>query len=554
MNNGTSGFARILFAAHPEQNIQAALRRAITLAQQLNAELHVLRVIREHRASEPEPQTETESRKAKEELTELIPAGDVMDLSVRWELRRGEAAEEIVAYARQAAVDLIVLGSRNRSSLSRFFSGSVADKVYRLAPCPLLTVPPEKEDGPEFSEEEDQSEKWDPEALADGGPAAPAYDLLLRAMRLRATDVHIDPAAPDQFAVRFRIDGRLEPYCTLDDDVGDHLVKRFKTLADLDIADPFEPQEGYLRLPTRVEGVQVRVTTAPVEGGEAICLRIHEVERMFRPIDSLGLSSQAAETVQAMLQHREGLIVVAGPTGAGKTTTIYSMLQQLHAENHHLLIAAIEDPVELNAPFLRQMNVDEARGMTLNRGLRTLLRLDPDALFVGEIRDGETAEMAMRAAGSGRYVFTTLHSRAVAATITAFDDLGVKRRSLSANLTGILSQRLIRRLCPHCRKRRPILDRERRIFEDHERRPPQELWQPQGCDECRQMGYRGRTGAFEVVIVDQSLRAAIRQGAGEEELRQTIRSDGGPSLAADALAKAESGITTLEEVLRMRTV
>jgi type II secretory ATPase GspE/PulE/Tfp pilus assembly ATPase PilB-like protein len=554
VNNSTPCFARILFAAHPEQHIQAALRQAVSLAEQLTAELHVLRVIKGQRASESEPQTEAELRKAKEQLTELIPAGDVMELSVRWEVRRGEAAEEIAAYARQSAVDLIVLGSRNRSSLSRFFSGSVADKVYRLTRCPLLTVPLEMEEGRDFSEEEDESQKWDPETLAEGGPAAPAYDLLLRAMRLRATDIHIDPAATDQFDVRFRIDGKLAPYCTLDGDVGDHLVKRFKTLADLDIADPFEPQEGYLRLPTRMDDVQIRVTTAPVEGGEAICLRIHEVERMFRPLDSLGLASHAADTVQAMLQHREGLIVVAGPTGAGKTTTIYSMLQQLHAETHHLLIASIEDPVELNVPFLRQMNVDEARGMTLHRGLRTLLRLDPDVLFVGEIRDGETAEIAMRAASSGRYVFTTLHSRAVAATITAFDDLGVKRRSLSANLTGIVSQRLIRRLCPHCRKRRSISDRERRIFEAHEWPPPLELWEPRGCDDCRQMGYRGRTGVFEVVIVNEALRAAIQRGAGEEELRQTLRSEGGPSLTTDALAKAESGISTLEEVLRMRTV
>jgi type II secretory ATPase GspE/PulE/Tfp pilus assembly ATPase PilB-like protein len=300
--------------------------------------------------------------------------------------------------------------------------------------------------------------------------------------------------------------------------------------------------------------VQIRVTTAPVEGGETVCLRIHEEERMFRSLDALGLSTHAAEAMKEMLHRREGLVVVAGPTGSGKTTTIYSMLQELRSEENHLLIASIEDPVELNVPFLRQMSVNEARGMTLSRGLRTILRLDPDVLFVGEIRDGETAEMTMRAASSGRYVFTTLHTREVAATITAFDDLNAHRRSLSANLTGIISQRLIRRLCTRCRRRRPIRDEERRIFERHEREAPEELWEPQGCDDCRSTGYRGRAGVFEAVIVEDTIRDAIERGASESELRETIRTAGAPSLTSDALDKVDNGISSLDEVFQMRSV
>jgi type II secretory ATPase GspE/PulE/Tfp pilus assembly ATPase PilB-like protein len=199
------------------------------------------------------------------------------------------------------------------------------------------------------------------------------------------------------------------------------------------------------------------------------------------------------------------------------------------------------------------MNVDESRGASLNRGLRTLLRLDPDVLFVGEVRDEETAQNTMRAASSGRHVFTTLHSREAAATITIFDDLNIPRRSLSANLSGIISQRLIRCLCPRCRTRRAVRDDERRVFERHGREPPEELWQPQGCERCRQLGYRGRTGVFEAVVATDSLRAAIENGDAEEGLRQTIRSDGTASLMNDALAKVANGTSTLQAVLQTRS-
>jgi type II secretory ATPase GspE/PulE/Tfp pilus assembly ATPase PilB-like protein/nucleotide-binding universal stress UspA family protein len=635
MTNKPPCFANVLFAADPGRSVQFALRRAVALAEQLNAELHVLRVLAGHRAAEPSAEAETALRAAKEELTAILPAEDVLKLSVHWEARMGEAAEEIVEYAKRSSIDLIILGSRRRRGLSRFFFGSVADDVHQRAPCPVLMIPLEEHNqngdflrkgaqvlqsefgqsfgtddstrqrlidtlaaeldldgqeanvlldrletakavvwsdkptaegtsaGPtcrivvadsELAGEASESYDWDPATLAGGGPAAPAYDLLQRAISLRATDVHIDPAGRDELTVRFRIDGRLERYCTLDGDIGEHLIKRFKTLADLDIADPFEPQEGYLRLPDGTESVQIRVTTAPVEGGETVCLRIHEEERMFRSLDALGLSTHAAEAMKEMLHRREGLVVVAGPTGSGKTTTIYSMLQELRSEENHLLIASIEDPVELNVPFLRQMSVNEARGMTLSRGLRTILRLDPDVLFVGEIRDGETTETTMRAASSGRYVFTTLHTREVAATITAFDDLNAHRRSLSANLKGIISQRLIRRLCTRCRRRRPIRDEERRIFERHEREAPEQLWEPQGCDDCRSTGYRGRAGVFEAVIVEDTIRDAIERGASESELRETIRTAGAPSLTSDALDKVDNGISSLDEVFQMRSV
>lgn len=391
-------------------------------------------------------------------------------------------------------------------------------------------------------------------SMTDDEPQAPAYDLIQRAISLNATDIHIDPVGHGEFEVRFRIDGLLENYCILDHEIGDRLITRFKTLANLDIANPFEAKEGYLEFPDGRANVQVRVTTAPVEGGEAVCLRLHREDWILRRLDSLGLSDEAADTVAEMLRRREGLIAVTGPTGAGKTTTIYSMLQQLWSDRNELLITSIEDPVELKVPFLRQMNVDDARGRTLYQGLRTMLRLDPDVLFVGEIRDRETAEMAMQAANSGRHVFTTLHSREAAATITALDDMGIGRRSLSDNLVGIICQRLIRKLCPECRTERSVRDDERHMFDQRGRDVPPTVWKPQGCDRCRGTGFRGRTGVFESVVVEDDIREAIERGDSGEAIREIIRSHGTTDLTSQALVKAEEGITTIDEVRSMRSL
>jgi type II secretory ATPase GspE/PulE/Tfp pilus assembly ATPase PilB-like protein len=381
---------------------------------------------------------------------------------------------------------------------------------------------------------------------------SPALDLLQRAESLRATDVHIDPIAVGAYSVRLRIDGRLEHYCDLDSDLAAHLLQQFKILGDLDIAEPFRPHEGRLRLsPTNLD-CQVRITTSPVAGGESVCLRLQTRSTMFRPLGDLGLVATTQSAIEDMLHRGEGIVLVAGPTGAGKTTTVYSMLRELEPPKQHRNIVTIEDPVEFNCPFLRQMSVDEAHGITLSAGLRTMLRMDPDVVFVGEIRDAQTAEMAMRAASSGKYVFSTLHTRDVASTVTALRDLGVSPRSLAGNLTGIISQRLVRRLCHQCRELGPITDHARQLLADHDVEMPSQLYRAGGCDNCRNTGYCGRVGAFEVAVAVHQLIEAIDREAPEDELRRLIRSTGTASLTNDGLKKAIDGFTTIEEVLQMR--
>jgi type II secretory ATPase GspE/PulE/Tfp pilus assembly ATPase PilB-like protein len=251
-----------------------------------------------------------------------------------------------------------------------------------------------------------------------------------------------------------------------------------------------------------------------------------------------------------MVRRSEGIVLVTGPTGSGKTTTVYSMLAAVGGADRNII--SIEDPVELEVPFVRQMAVDTAHGITMNSGLRTILRMDPDVVFVGEIRDTDTAETAMRAASSGRYVFSTLHTRDVASTITALRDLGIDNRSLAGNLTGIINQRLIRRVCQHCAIRRRLDENEREHFAQCGMALPDEVLDATGCDACRGTGYQGRIGIFETVVADDEFRAAIAAGIPEGELEALIRSKHTPPLTADALAKVSDRVTSLSEACELR--
>ncbi len=378
---------------------------------------------------------------------------------------------------------------------------------------------------------------------------APAFDLLLRAVALRATDIHFDPAG-SEVSVRFRIDGQLERYCGLDPDVAGHLIQQFKTSARIDIAAPFQPKEGRLRMPATLAHLDVRITISPVAGGEAVALRIFDREHVFHPLNQLGLSERSLSAVDRMLRRGEGIVLVTGPTGSGKTTTVYSMLETLGNGSRN--IVSIEDPVEFAVPFVRQMEVNEKHGLTMASGLRTLLRMDPDVVFIGEIRDVEAAEIGMRAASSGKYVISTLHTRDVSSTVTALRDLHIDNHSLAGNLTGILSQRIVRRLCLNCRRSEPLTDEQRILFDQHGVPPPENVFHPVGCAECRGRGYRGRIGVFEVVVADDEIADLISSGTTERELRQLIRRTGVADLTADAMTKVHDGITSLSEALEMR--
>ena len=600
-----------------------AVRRASDLGMAFDAGLHLLHVVAPSgllASTEPEADRALQAR---QRLEQQLEPHVVVKLCVERAAPSGTPHRVICEYAREHDIDLIVMGTHGRTGLAHAALGSVAERVLRAAPCPVLIVRPDQEVdlgglarrvlheefgtslAGEFGDTRailkgrlmrilnitdqaactlvetlqyeqflvwQEAERRDPaqpqtgvwrikstaDAVVDAipdfalkGEAPPSIDLIQRALALRATDIHIDPTESDYF-IRLRIDGRLERYCKLDRKVGEHLLQQLKTLAHLDIADPFHPQEGRLRLPHEISDVEARLTSSPVSGGESVALRLFERESVFRPLDRLGLSAPSLAKIDQVLQRGEGLVLVTGPTGSGKTTTVYSMLQTLGGGDKN--IVSIEDPVEFPVPFIRQMEVDQRHGITMTSGLRTLLRMDPDIVFLGEIRDGEAAEIAMRAASSGKYVFSTLHTRDVASTATAILDLGIDRRSLAANLTAIISQRLVRRLCPQCRREVNLLDKDRQWFAQHGIEPPGQVFESAGCPACRGQGYRGRIGVFEVISADIELIRLITHGATEQDVREWIRRSGTPALTADALAKVASGLTSLNEARRMTSV
>jgi type II secretory ATPase GspE/PulE/Tfp pilus assembly ATPase PilB-like protein len=262
-------------------------------------------------------------------------------------------------------------------------------------------------------------------------------------------------------------------------------------------------------------------------------------------LPDLGFSPAALAAVEDVLRRGDGLVLVAGPTGAGKTTTVYAMLKSLGGSDRNMV--SIEDPVEFDTPFIRQLNVDERHGITMTKGLITILRMDPDVIFVGEIRDSQAADIAIRAASSGKFVLSTLHTRDVASAITTLRDLQLSDRSLSANLSCIVSQRLIRRLCAECRRQVQVDNAQRQLFADHGVAVPQALYEHVGCDACRGTGYRGRLGVFEALAVTREVAKAIALGKSEDALRDDFRETGLVTLQTDMLEKVAAGITDLHE-------
>lgn len=563
--------ATILFPTDYSATSEAALRYAVKLARTSSAKLLVLHVVPPDIAYEGVAPVSSHQMQELEEahLAAIVDAAASENgVPVEKRVLQGDPTAEIVETAKREAASAIVMNTTGRTGLRRLLMGSVAEGVLRRAPCPVLTFSPRAET-PEIQEplvitgestatgEKVKTEaplaaaRTIPPAAApiDSAYAAnPALSLVSRAVTARATDVHIDPA-DGEYEVRWRVDGRLQDVCRLAHSVGRALVTQFKVLANFDIADPFHAQEGRLRLPAALEAYDVRVTAMPVAGGEAVSLRLLDRDRLVRPLAELGFSPPSLDLVRQMLQLGAGLILATGPSGSGKTTTVYSMLHAIDDGTRN--IVSIEDPVEYRVSGFRQINVDQRHGVTMTSGLRSLLRLDPDVVLLGEVRDPEAAEIAMRAASSGKYVFTTFHTRDVASMVTAFRDLGIDNRSLAGNLTGILSQRLVRRVCPECCRHEEPTEAERSLFTANGVTPPASVCRAVGCDHCRGAGYLDRIGVFEVVLPSAALVDKIVAGLPENELRSAIRAAGTPSLLTDVLTKVRDGITTLDEMGRM---
>lgn len=366
---------------------------------------------------------------------------------------------------------------------------------------------------------------------------------LLQALSQRASDIHIEPAN-ESWQIRLRIDGVLYPQQPLSSELGTTLIARLKVLGNLDIAERRIPQDGQFTVELSGASVSFRIATLPCRSGEKIVLRLLQQEQQALLLEQLGMSESQQRLFASALQKPQGLILVTGPTGSGKTVTLYSALQARNTPAVN--ICSVEDPIEIPLEGLNQTPVNPRAGLTFQNVLRAFLRQDPDIIMVGEIRDGETAEIAINAAQTGHLVLSTLHTNSTAETLVRLQQMGVARWMISSALSLVIAQRLVRRLCPHCRK-----ESHREAPLPHTLWPrPLPHWQPTGCDRCYH-GFYGRIAIFEVLVITRELRAAIASGAPVEEIEKLARQAGMTTLFEHGCMAVEQGHITLEELVQV---
>ncbi len=372
--------------------------------------------------------------------------------------------------------------------------------------------------------------------------------LLQYAFEQRASDIHVEPRR--EFAnVRFRIDGMLHQVYQIPMPVIAAMTSRIKILGRMDVVEKRRPQDG--RIKTRnADGdeIELRLSTMPTAFGEKFVMRIFNPDVLVKDFSELGFSGQDRERWQSIVTNPHGIVLVTGPTGSGKTTTLYSTLKQLAAPEVN--VCTIEDPIEMIEPAFNQMQVQSGIGLDFSAGVRTLLRQDPDIIMVGEIRDRETAEMAVQAALTGHLVFSTLHTNDAASAVTRLLDIGVPPYLLQSTILAVVAQRLLRTLCPHCLQKTTLEDAAwQTMIRPWQSEKPAAIHEAGGCLECRMTGYKGRIGIYEIMTISNGIRELIRENADIEELRQQSYREGMKPLRINGALKVAAGVTTVEEVL-----
>ncbi len=381
-------------------------------------------------------------------------------------------------------------------------------------------------------------------------PIVQAVDaLLLDGLQNDASDIHLEPAE-DGLQVRQRIDGVLKGYPPFSRAAMPQVISRLKLLAEMDIAERRLPQDGSIYLNSGQKVIHIRVSSLPTVYGEKLVLRLLNPEKVIRPLQELGFSSSNMLQYEHFLENTHGMILVTGPTGCGKTTSLYSTMQFLNDPTKNIL--TVENPVEFRLQRINQVQVNPKIGLTFAVMLRTVLRQDPDIIMVGEIRDVETAEIVTRAALTGHRVFSTLHTGDAARAVTRLLDMGVQPYLLTASLVGIVSQRLVRLICNDCRVPHTPTSRELAVLEEFEAAADAAVfYHGKGCASCNGSGFRGRTAIHEVMPIDAEIRKMIRAAVDNEQIRQRALSRGMIPLLLDGIEKSKKGLTTLGEVIRV---
>ncbi|TXR53508.1 type II secretion system ATPase GspE [Reinekea thalattae] len=370
--------------------------------------------------------------------------------------------------------------------------------------------------------------------------------ILTEAVRENASDIHIE-TFEKRLSIRFRVDGVLREVVQPKRALAPLLISRIKVMSKLDIAEKRLPQDGRISLRVAGREVDLRVSTIPANHGERIVLRLLDKKAGRLDLAHLGLASADLTKFENLISRPHGIILVTGPTGSGKTTSLYAALQSLNS--HIRNIMTVEDPIEYGLPGIGQTQVNSKVDMTFARGLRAILRQDPDVVMIGEIRDSETAEIAVQASLTGHLVLSTLHTNSAVGAVTRLQDMGIEPFLLASSLIGLVSQRLVRTLCPDC-KMAHLPDESERTFLDLAEHNQQPIYKAVGCSECKGSGFRGRIGVYELIQIDDTLRQLIQSQAGDIELENYARQHA-HSIIDDGKSKILQGLTTIEEVLRV---
>jgi general secretion pathway protein E/type IV pilus assembly protein PilB len=372
--------------------------------------------------------------------------------------------------------------------------------------------------------------------------------LLTDAVKREASDIHFEPEA-SFLRIRYRIDGILRQIRALHKSYWPAMAVRIKVMSGMNIAETRAPQDGRISLNISGRPVDFRVAAQPTIHGENVVLRILDRQKGIVPLDQLGLDEHQLDMLKLMIARPEGIIMVTGPTGSGKTTTLYSVLNHINDEGQNIM--TLEDPVEYPMAMIRQTSVAEAAKLDFANGIRSMMRQDPDVILVGEIRDTETAEMAFRAAMTGHQVYSTLHTNSAVGAIPRLLDIGILPDIMAGNIIGVVAQRLVRRLCPHCRKPYTAQPHERRLLGMDRPGPAPVLYRPGGCELCDFQGYRGRLAIMELLRIDADLDELIARRATTREVRNAALEKGFRTLAEDGLRRVLDGSTAIEEVGRV---
>ncbi len=393
------------------------------------------------------------------------------------------------------------------------------------------------------------AQKTDLTENAEEAPIIKLVNILISdAVKDRVSDIHIEPEA-EVLRVRFRIDGILHEVHTLPKKLSNAIISRIKILSDIDIAENRRPQDGKIRVKLENKDLDIRVSTFPTVHGENVVMRLLDRSSILLGLKDVGFTDNNLEIFSKMIKQPNGIILVTGPTGSGKTTTLYSALSTISSMEKNII--TIEDPVEYEMPLIRQTQVNPKADVTFANGLRSILRQDPDVIMVGEIRDKETAEVAIQASLTGHLVFSTLHTNDAASSLTRLIDMGLEPFLISSSLILIVAQRLVRKVCPKCKEEHPASSA---VLKDLNLDDSTKFFRGKGCNNCKNSGFSGRIGIFEVLVLNETMRKMVEERNSADMIKKKAIELGMKSLREDGLDKARAGLTTIEEILRVTEI